>query len=304
MLDAVSTQVYLDTQSYMDFDRIYKSFCKSLDKVRAKFAVKSTGTIYAISGPKMNGKDTFANLLIQHDPSFTKLSFAKPLKDMCQRIFDLTDEQVNDEVAKERFFSQDDKHPVQIDHYLAQLNAATGLFLKAANKLAYTPRQILQYVGTDYVRAAQDDYWVQALLKQIEPGKNYVIADCRFPNEALALRNVGATIIRLVRLAKPTRGAPEHASEKLDFEGDVTLAVMEHNWTLPTLIVQRSVTGNMQSLLKTYDWNRLRKNLTKEKPGCCEHHTPMGAFQFNAWLYYGDTLTASLPECDGVALRS
>ena len=74
-----------------------------------------------------------------------------------------------------------------------------------------TVREFLQKLGTDALRTGlHDNVWVNALMadyKLIEYGDdeqphlpNWIITDCRFPNEAQAIKDKGGIIIRIDRL--------------------------------------------------------------------------------------------------------
>jgi hypothetical protein len=73
-----------------------------------------------------------------------------------------------------------------------------------------TVREFLQKLGTDALRTGlHDDVWVNALMadyKPIEYGDdeqphlpNWIITDCRFPNEAQVIKDKGGIIIRIDR---------------------------------------------------------------------------------------------------------
>ena len=83
-------------------------------------------------------------------------------------------------------------------------------------------RRLLQYVGTDIIRAQQPDYWVDfiiSILKLFEDEWDYVlIPDCRFPNELDKLKSEGFDVIH-ARVYRPnfdnglTEEAKNHISE-------------------------------------------------------------------------------------------
>jgi len=68
-----------------------------------------------------------------------------------------------------------------------------------------TPRWVLQYWGTEVVRRGfHDDMWVASLENRLAHSKDdIVITDCRFPNEIKALKNIGATVLRVKRGPEP-----------------------------------------------------------------------------------------------------
>lgn len=61
-------------------------------------------------------------------------------------------------------------------------------------------REILQWYGTDVIRAEEPDYWVMAMDKLLEPVSSrtvIIIDDVRFPNEADFVRRQGGLLVRL-----------------------------------------------------------------------------------------------------------
>lgn len=145
--------------------------------------------LIGLIGKKSSGKDTFGNILIEYY-GFTKRAFADPLKDCCQLLFHLTDEQLNDEKLKET-----------ID-----------------TKWQMTPRQIMQKVGTDLFRNNFDsDFWLKLFENWYDQHKdiNIVCTDIRFQNEANLIQKLGGIIIKINR---STTINDSHESEKLDIK--------------------------------------------------------------------------------------
>lgn len=212
--------------------------------------------ILGVCGKREHGKDTFARMLIEVDPSFSRLGFADRLKEICMKVYDLTEEQVSDFRAKEASLDQ----PIDLDARLDLLRAETGLLLFEQRLVANTPRQVLQYVGTDYIRSVQPDYWLQVVAQKIKenPDGNYVITDVRFPNEAEILKGLGAFILKVLRLSKlPDNSMAEHASEQINFKSDATLAVMEDDFSLTKLIVSASKNKGLVDMLSFFDWDKV-----------------------------------------------
>lgn len=212
--------------------------------------------ILGVCGKREHGKDTFASMLIASDPSFSRLGFADRLKEICMKVYGLSEEQVSDPRAKESPLEQ----PIDLDGKLDLLSAETGLLLFEKRLVAMTPRQVLQYVGTDYIRSVQPDYWLQVVEKQIKdnPEGNYVITDVRFPNEAEVLKGLGAFILKILRLSRMSNSeSAEHASEQINFKSDATLAVMEDDFSLTKIIVSASRNKGLTDMLSFFDWDKV-----------------------------------------------
>lgn len=90
-----------------------------------------------------------------------------------------------------------------------------------------SPRQILQWWG-DYRRAQDPEYFTRRTREAVEfagyQGQPVVLTDCRFPNEAAMVRQLGGQIWQVVRPGhEPPRTG--HASETTgdEFAPDVVL---------------------------------------------------------------------------------
>jgi hypothetical protein len=145
--------------------------------------------IIGLTGHKGSGKNLAADAICKSLPSFKQDAFARPLKEACSVIFGLSDVEMNDPEIKE----------VPLTRYPFE-----------------SPREIMQKLGTEAVRAHWKDAWVEALIRRVRGLGDCVVTDCRFPNEVQALQNLGGHIIRIVRpAAEPTtdRDRDLHPSE-------------------------------------------------------------------------------------------
>jgi hypothetical protein len=141
--------------------------------------------IIGIAGPKNSGKDTFANRFKLYIPCITR-AFAEPLKKTCKELYLLTDEQLNNREQKE------------------QIDSRWGL----------SPRQILQQVGTDYVRKQLgSDFFLKHFefwYKKQLPNTNVIIPDVRFQNEVDLIHRLGGKVVYIYR---PLTTIDSHESE-------------------------------------------------------------------------------------------
>jgi len=147
--------------------------------------------IIGLTGRKGCGKSSVANIF-RDRLGYEILSFASPIKDML-RVLGLGDAELNDPTIKE----------IPLDEY------------------GKSPRELMQILGTEFGRElVSQNIWVRALEKRIEDGKNYVIDDVRFPNEAAMIHARGGKIVRVYRPAQEEAAAKDkHVSESgLDSE--------------------------------------------------------------------------------------
>lgn len=139
---------------------------------------------FVFTGRAQSGKTTSAKFLV--DRGFQLVSFAEPLKRMLQAIT-----------------LSSDKHS------------------KPAVLCGKTVREALQTLGTEWGRKhIGDEIWVRCAVESVQNAINdyhegtchgVVIDDCRFDNEAQAMRLLGATIIKIEREQAEVM---EHESEK------------------------------------------------------------------------------------------
>jgi len=128
--------------------------------------------VVGLTGFAGSGKSTVAQYLVEQY-GFTRLSFAAPLKKMLRTLNPMLEEPIDGEVVR-----------------LSDLFA-----LYTENELKAGPfgdeyRRLLQVLGTDCIRAVDEDFWVKAALAQITDNGKYVFDDCRFPNEAFVISTI------------------------------------------------------------------------------------------------------------------
>lgn len=167
--------------------------------------------IVGFVGPKGSGKDTAALILIEGKKAQGKLSFAGPLKEICGKVFGLSFNQLNDPELKEQPLyapiTLAPKHfreinrlldvylpPVTSDgRVLYRLGVASIVGLEG--RVIATPRELLQIIGTNYIRDRVYKNWhlLAALGPTALKGKDqdglYCVTDVRFVNEFEHLRD-------------------------------------------------------------------------------------------------------------------
>ncbi len=177
-------------------------------------------TIFIVSGKARSGKDTFSAALKSIlGESYHLVAYAEELKLKCSYDFDLTHNQVHGDLKE----VQDIRYPKQ----------------DGSNE-CWTPREILQFVGTDCYRKIDNDFWVKTLIKRINRDKlnDVIITDARFPNEVNIKKDLGAYHIRVVRDVTEKVHGKEHASEtSLDGYEDVDF-IVNNNKDIPNLFLE------------------------------------------------------------------
>jgi hypothetical protein len=165
-------------------------------------------TVIGITGKKRHGKDTLARLIAGEDAEWRIEHFAAPLKVMVSEVFRLGPNQFRGGLKEAPLAA-----PIVMDDYLPQMAAVTGLPIQRAGCVASSSRELLQYFGADYVRAARASFWVDLLEQRAAGCLKVVIPDVRFVNEADYVRAQGGSIIRVHRVDLPD--VPDaHCSEQ------------------------------------------------------------------------------------------
>jgi len=134
-----------------------------------------------------SGKDTIADYLVNFH-GYKRESFANSLKDAVSVVFGWDREMLEGRTRQSREWRE-----TKDEWWSKRL------------KQDITPRWILQYWGTEVVRKGfHDDMWVASLEHRLQSSEDdIVITDCRFPNEIKALKNIGATVLRVKRGPEP-----------------------------------------------------------------------------------------------------
>lgn len=145
--------------------------------------------IIGLTGKAGVGKDLFSELIKKHLDSAESFAFAKPIKEAAKILFNFTDEQLYDQIKKE-----------EIDI-----------------RWKKSPRQILQWLGTDILREHIDqDFFIKCIKQKIENSdKNFIIVtDVRFPNEAEFIRSMDGKVVKIIRPNAVTTEHNGHITEQ------------------------------------------------------------------------------------------
>lgn len=141
---------------------------------------------------------------------------------------------------------------VLLTHYGDLLKYICEKFFNWDGKKDEAGRSLLQYVGTEVVRAVEPDYWVdfiKSILTMFPDKWDYVIIpDTRFPNEIDNLKDDFDVVA--VRVARPDfdNGLTE---EQKNHKSEIALDDYEFDWTIDN-------NGNLNQLaaevMKLVNW--------------------------------------------------
>jgi len=224
--------------------------------------------IVGLSGWAGAGKDTVADLLVAH-ARFRKMAFADALRAEVSEGFGVPVCDLADPGAKSR-------PNVALRMRLApQPFLASVVFSLSAAAPDHraplsdewldaprTPRQILQWWGTEYRRAQHDRYWTRAMLSRMVSHQRagetrFAITDVRFDNEADMVRAAGGVLWQVTRpgCEGQAEGAHVSATDGARFKPDAVIANIHDVRHLQGLVLAEFVARDL-------DLDRSRVNLT------------------------------------------
>lgn len=105
-------------------------------------------------------------------------------------------------------------------------------------------RHILQYVGTDIIRAQYPDFWVDFIIQELQLFKDHwdfvLIPDCRFPNEVDRLREEGyeAVLLKVIRSDMQNGSADEQLTDQQ--KAHISETAMDH--VVPDYLIENTGT--------------------------------------------------------------
>lgn len=166
--------------------------------------------LLGLTGHAGAGKDTVADLLVAH-ARFRKLAFADALRGEVANAFNLSLDDLSKPHLKNvatvalrmRLAPRDFLAAVVLSLSAAAPDHRTPLSDEWLDE-PRSPRQILQWWGTEYRRAQSPRYWSQQLINRLayyrrEGETRFVVSDVRFDNEAHALRMAGGVLWQVTR---------------------------------------------------------------------------------------------------------
>ena len=131
--------------------------------------------VIGLSGYARSGKDTVGNILVNH--GYEKFSFAAVLKQAVYNLDPLLDTLG---IRYQRAISWFDSELVKDEYPEA--------------------RRLLQRMGTEVGRELfGENFWVEKAIASVPDGTRAVFTDCRFPNEADAVRELNGQVWRIER---------------------------------------------------------------------------------------------------------
>lgn len=167
------------------------------------------------------GKDTVGDYL-ESRYGWAKHHFASDLKRACSTIFSVPMSYlVLDTLKNAPLPTPIVLTEFHFDSIIGWMSSRLSIIVKPSNTVRQgflgraikTPRELLQYVGTDVMRAHVPDYHLLACFTGMDFSKDNVICDVRFPNEADAIVTHGGYCIKILRGTSLCDKRASHTSE-------------------------------------------------------------------------------------------
>lgn len=148
--------------------------------------------LIGINGYARTGKDTVANILVLQ-AGFTRVAFADALREAVYTLDPV--------VGYERGHSDETVDKGWMPIHLRHVIDVYGWDGYKETKFGPEIRRIVQRMGTDVGRnILGENIWVDATaLDSLDPKGRYVVTDCRFANEAGAIKDRGGQVWRVDR---------------------------------------------------------------------------------------------------------
>jgi len=145
--------------------------------------------VIGFAGRCRSGKTVLSEVCEKY--GYQRLSFALPLKQLCADILDISIDELNR--------AKNESIPIEITigkDICEILSEETNIPIETTTEICdgkylHTVRDMLQFIGTDYIRKYNKDWHVNKIREMIDENTNYVIDDVRFPNEKKIIEELG-----------------------------------------------------------------------------------------------------------------
>lgn len=152
--------------------------------------------IVGLSGYARSGKDEAAKVLVE-EFGFTRVAFADKLREVLYQLNPILD-------ARQVVYGTTgwNETPTVVTQYTLLQNVIDAVGWDNYKSGPHGPeiRRLLQRLGTEAGRQTLwDSIWVDAAFANATEDSRIVVTDCRFPNEAEAIKSRGGVIWRIER---------------------------------------------------------------------------------------------------------
>lgn len=146
----------------------------------------TTKKIIALTGYVGSGKETAADIILQEFKGLPVITFAKNLKIILGKVFNLEPKYFSDRVLKEATLDEPlYMSPELIDSvcrlygYELEYNDMRPFI----GRMIYSPRELMEFFGTTVLQSLDKQIHVKQEFRLAEKSDNYLVTDVRFEHE-------------------------------------------------------------------------------------------------------------------------
>lgn len=153
--------------------------------------------IIGLCGRLQSGKTTLANICEKY--GYERIYFALPLKQLVSQLFHMSIDEINKLKNVDSVYTLGD---IDMKFLAEETDIPLHIVKETLSKINFSfknTRQIMQFIGTDIIRAYNANWHVNKLKEMIKPFKKYVIDDIRFQNELSLIKELGGSLWYVVR---------------------------------------------------------------------------------------------------------
>lgn len=142
--------------------------------------------IIALSGYIGSGKDTAAEIILQEFQGLPTITFAKNLKIILGKVFELDQKYFTDRQLKEASLDE----PIYVSPELVDsvgrlygYELEYGDMRQYVGRMIYSPRELMEFFGTTVLQSLDTQIHVKQEFRLAQKSDNYLVTDVRFPHE-------------------------------------------------------------------------------------------------------------------------
>lgn len=218
--------------------------------------------IIGFAGRCRSGKTVLSEVCEKY--GYQRLSFALPLKQLCADILDISIDELNR--------AKNENIPIELtigkdvcEILSEKTNIPIGTTTEICDgKYLHTVRDMLQFIGTGYIRKYNKDWHVNKIREMIDENTNYVIDDVRFPNEKKMIEDLGGDCWFVTRTT--LENISNHESETSITWKDCFNKVIINDSTLHEMLFKWEIfmdNYTRSCAIRNEEFNRILENGTK-----------------------------------------
>ena len=200
--------------------------------------------VIAVTGKTGSGKSEV--IRPYQEKEYKLIKFADTLKDLICNLINV-----------DREFIEAHKDDLK-DYAISNMQLASALNLSVEDITSirdsntyHSIRELLQFIGTDIIRKYHPSWHIDNLKAKIVDGNNYCIDDLRFLNEVAPIKELGGTIIRIIR--------PDQEDDRDDVtshQSEVEQGSIKADHTIINDGTLEDLSEKVTSIIQTITWDK------------------------------------------------